>query len=157
MTRFAAFATVAFMALAGCASSSGRVAADGECEVAAADSDLLAAGTVYPRCAVDVPARPLNTQVQRSSTHAAESSCLRLDYRLVVSPEGRPEPGSLKILRSGSAELESAVLRSVSAWTYTPALLNGEPVRQIVYASSFLRIFGAPAEAPPQEPLAECP
>ncbi len=50
----------------------------------------------------------------------------------MVGTDGRPEPGTVRLLRSNDSALGLALLQSVPEWTYEPARREGAPVRQLV-------------------------
>jgi hypothetical protein len=124
----------AVLAFAACASHpEGRTARD--CLLAAADSAFLGTAPLYRDCAVDRPAEAVRTplSVTPNIRPAGAATCFRAEVMFVVGPDGRPEPGTIKLVRSsGGSSFTEAVLASVPGWTYSPAMLDGQAVRQLV-------------------------
>ena len=77
-----------------------------------ADSLLIGAGTWYPTAAAP-----------RGDT---------VSVQFIVDAEGRPEAGTLRILKAPNAELGATLFGEFQRWRYAPARLGGCPVRQLV-------------------------
>lgn len=124
--------------LAACSSGGGSRGSAADCGLAPADSVFLAEGPVYRGCHVDRQARLLNPNVaidfrpSRTPQPNSGSLCFRTDLEFVVGPDGRAEAAGARVVQSTDAEYTRAVLASLPAWRYEPALRNGSPVRQIV-------------------------
>lgn len=136
--RTAAVPTLALLAtLTACASSPARQSAD-DCAVPVTDSSSVAGGAVYPECAVDTPAESVSARLvfDPSSRVAATPrpgvTCYAAEVEFVVGADGHPEEGTVRLLRTDDHAFGQALLRSVPGWTYSPAVLDGRPVRQLV-------------------------
>jgi hypothetical protein len=142
---------------AACASASGGRSAQG-CVLAAADSAYLAAGPLYRDCAVDQPARALQTRTDFAPPPSRQPgvTCYSADVQFVVDANGRPEPGTIRLVRGSGGAFPEAVLASVAGWVYAPALLNGVPVRQLVRerrtAASVVTVTMSQGGSPPRPP-----
>lgn len=120
--------------LAACGSAQ-RASTAETCILAAADSALLKDGPVFRECAVDRPAKGLQTPFTWRPSAGSDSrtqNCFTADVQFVVSELGRVEPGTIKVVSTNLPDLASALLASVPYWTYQPALLGDRSVRQIV-------------------------
>jgi hypothetical protein len=144
------------MLAAACASTPERLASSGSCELAAADSVFLAAGPVYLECDVGQPARALSTRMDVTPAPSGlprGQTCNYAEVRFVVGRDGRPEAGTARLLRTSQSALGDAVLRTVPGWTYSPALLGGVAVRQIVTHRRVTAVMAAPVSGgPPSGP-----
>ena len=78
-----------------------------------ADSVTLATGTAYP-------------------SHAAPRGSDSVTVQFVVGVDGRPEAGTLKVLRANQPELMAETTLNFERWRYTPARLGRCAVRQLV-------------------------
>lgn len=77
-----------------------------------ADSLLIGAGTWYP-----TQASPRGDTVS---------------VQFIVDAQGRPEAGTLRILKAPNAELGATLFGQFQQWRYAPARLGGCAVRQLV-------------------------
>jgi hypothetical protein len=121
------------LALAACASSrEGRSSRD--CSLAAADSAFIGSAPLYRDCAVDRPAEPISTRLDFNPTTPPRPgvTCYSAEVRFVVGADGRPEDGTIQLVRGAADPFAQAVLASIPGWVYSPALLDGRPVRQLV-------------------------
>ena len=120
-----------------CASASGGRKAS--CALAPGDTVYLARGPVYRECAVDKRAKLIDHSArpdfQPSTPPPGGQECFRAEVEFVVDATGSPETETARVLRTNHPNFAESVLRLVGRWHYEPAVLNGEPVRQIVEAS----------------------
>jgi hypothetical protein len=131
---------VILAALTACASSPppSREQARAQCMLTAADSAYIAGGPLYRDCAVDSPAKALANRLNYDPSARPDprpqpgTRCYAADVTFVVGPDGRPEPETVRLVRSNDAHLGQSLVRSVADWRYSPALRDGVPVRQIV-------------------------
>jgi hypothetical protein len=125
---------VTVLVLGACASHpEARTARD--CLLTEADSAFVGMAPLFRDCAVDRPAQALQTPLNVSPNIRPDGAnmCFRAEVMFIVGPDGRPEPGTIKLVRSsGGSSFTEAVLASVPSWTYSPAMLHGQPVRQLV-------------------------
>ena len=63
--------------------------------------------------------------------------------RLVIDTLGRPEPGSVEVVRSPHDSLASIAVRAVSACGFTPGRIRGRAVRVLIVRQRDFR-FNAP-------------
>lgn len=128
-----ALSLIAIAAVIGACSAATQGGASRDCVLAAADSVLLEAGPVYRDCAVDRAARVLSRPLgSMSAFRPPPNSCMTAEVQFVVGPDGYPEPGTGRVVRSNNSAFGEAVLASTPNWRYEPAHLDGRPVRQIV-------------------------
>jgi hypothetical protein len=125
------------LVIAACASSSGAISTR-DCVLAPADSVYMATAAVYHDCAVDTPAKAITNRVEFtpsmnsvSPPRPGTSTCYFAEIQFVVGTDGRPEKDTIRLLR-GTEPFARAVVESVPAWLYSPAMFDGAPVRQIV-------------------------
>ncbi len=125
---------LALAGVLGCGAAT-RGSARADCALAAADSALLRAGPVYTACTVDRPARELQAPVQfptSAGPRQPSQSCMVAEVQFVVDTDGRPEPGTIRVLRTDDDDWARALVASVPDWTYEPAQRGAQPVRQLV-------------------------
>jgi hypothetical protein len=124
-------------AITACASSQTRHATE-ECMLTSADSSFIAGRPLYLGCAVDEPAKPLSSRIDYSSVPRPPErpqpgvTCYAAEVKFVVGADGRPEPSTIRLIRTNDHTLGQALLQSVPGWMYSPAVLDGTPVRQLV-------------------------
>lgn len=130
---------VLLYAAAACASSSAVDRKAGQpCLLSSADSAYVSGGPLYRECAVDTPARVLSNQLNynpsiRPSTRSrAGVTCYEAEVKFVVGADGRPEPETVRLVRTNDTVLGQSLVQSVPGWRYSPARHGGVPVRQIV-------------------------
>ncbi|MGH8543569.1 MAG: energy transducer TonB [Gammaproteobacteria bacterium] len=115
-----------------CASAPAR----GSCALAPADSAYLAAGPVYPECAVDQRARRLTRDVRPdfrpSDPPPGGTACYTAEIEFVVSVTGSPEVETARVVRTSNPRFADAVLATLPRWRYQPARIRGTAVRQVV-------------------------
>ena len=122
-------------ATAACASTA-TTARRGQCVLAAADSIYLQAGPVYRDCAVERRALITNrshADFRPSSPPApGTKTCYVAEVEFVVDTAGKPEDNTPRVLRTNNPDFAAAAVRAMKSWRYTPATIQGAPVRQIV-------------------------
>jgi hypothetical protein len=152
----AAFCAFTFAA---CASNPAQ-SAGGDCTLSAADSAHASVAPVYRDCAVDTPAKaiiaPLNFSPATGVRTAPGVTCYRAEVRFVVGVDGRPEAGTVQLVRTNLSSLGHSLLQSVPGWQYAPAVRDGVPVRQIVQESravaSVVTVTTSGSGSPPRPP-----
>ncbi len=90
---------------------------------------------VYLVCQVDRPAREIrSTAVLRwdPSAEAQSNSCFRAEIRFVVDTLGVPELATLSLVSTNNRGYGRAVIAMAPDLRYSPARLDGRPVRQIL-------------------------
>lgn len=135
MKNLAAALLACVALLAACAGHPAGSAPGDGCALSSADSAYLAGGAVYRDCAVDREASldRRSVQLEMQAVNPSQSvRCMSADVELVVGIDGRPEPGTGRLVRTSYPAFGEAVLRSLAAWQYAPAEKDGRPVRQIV-------------------------
>jgi len=145
----------AVMAAAGvaCASSGNKIASREACVIPSRDSGFVGFRPVYMDCAVDRPARFISTDVHPNFRPASNApTCYFADLEFVVDSLGKPEVGTARVLRSNYESFGSAVLETLQAWKYEPAMRDGKTVRQIVTshqtAATMVVVTKGPAPPP---------
>jgi hypothetical protein len=151
-------ATLCAAALAACASNPAQSAR--ECTLSAADSAYASVAPVFRDCAVDTPAKaiiaPLNFTPPAGVRPSPGVTCYRAEVRFVVGVDGRPEAGTVQLVRTNLSSLGHSLLQSVPGWQYAPAVRDGVPVRQIVQESravaSVVTVTTSGSGSPPRPP-----
>ena len=118
----------------GCGSAA-RPGTGQSCALRSRDSAYAVAGPVYRDCAVDRPARQTNNDIRpdwRPSSPAPRNGCYFAELQFVVDAAGRPERGTVNIVRTNDQTFADAWLTTVPNWRFEPAVRGGVPVRQIV-------------------------
>ena len=124
-------------ALTACASNPARQAGE-DCALTSTDSSYIGGAPLYLECAVDTPAEAVSSRlIYDPPTRAASPpqpgvTCHTAEVEFVVGVDGRPELRTMRLVRTDDHTLGQALLRSVPGWTYSPALLGGGTVRQLV-------------------------
>ncbi|HEY0810891.1 MAG TPA: hypothetical protein VGD49_12055 [Longimicrobiales bacterium] len=126
---------IATLVVIACSSTTKRNSLS-SCRVPDADSDsaMMATG-IYAECAVDKRAVPVQTQFSldpSSSPPPGGDPCKFAEVQFVVGTDGKPVPGSIRALRNNYQPLADALAAAVPLWEYRPAILDGQPVRQLV-------------------------
>lgn len=120
--------------LGACASAGGPAGGGGRrssCPLQARDSVYLPGGPVYRDCAVDRKAQPIRPpRIDFQPTPG--QLCYEADFELVVDSNGKPEPGTTRLVRTNSREYSDAVSRLLPTLEFRPAIRDGTAVRQIV-------------------------
>jgi hypothetical protein len=81
-------------------------------------AEFIVDTTVSPRPASPRPARPTLEPLPL--------------VQFVVDPTGRPEPGTLKVLRAPRDADTAPIRAALPRWRFRPALVDGCAVRQLV-------------------------
>lgn len=136
MRRMVILLASSILATAACASSPARTASDG-CALGPADSAYTAGSPLYLECAVDTPAEVVAAPIDyvpasRPLPARPGVTCYTAEVQFVVGMDGRPEPETVRLLRTNDSALGLALLQGVPAWRYKPARRDGMPVRQLV-------------------------
>ena len=136
-TRVFAFIAsgMATLVLIACSSTTKRNSLS-SCRVPDADTDsaMMATG-IYAECAVDKRAVPVQTQFSMGATNTPPPGgdpCKFAEVQFVVGTDGKPVPGSIRALQNNYQPLADALAAAVPQWQYRPAILDGQPVRQLV-------------------------
>lgn len=121
------------LALATACSSSREGSASRGCELSAADSVFIRDQPLFRSCAVDRAVKAVHTRVEiPTGTSLSGQTCFVAEVQFVVGTDGRPEAGTVRLIRGGGDAYGNAVLASAPGWVYTPATRGGIPVRQLV-------------------------
>ena len=119
--------------VAACSSATGGSRSSANCVLEAADSIYAVSAPLYRECAVDRPARAIQSNLEMGRSNMPPTNpCMRAEAQFVVGADGVPEPGTIRLLQSNNAAITEALRRSIPGWRYRPALLNQQPVRQLV-------------------------
>ena len=129
------FSVLAFAGLAACASG-GSVAQQGKtgksCELRKEDAPMVMDAPLYRDCAVDTKAKLESSTTLDYRPSDMSASCYSAEVAFVVDANGRPEPKTVRVVRTTSGDFGEALARSVVAWRYKAATIDGQAVRQIV-------------------------
>lgn len=154
------------LGLLACASGGSQTSST-PCGALPGDSVYSGTTPAWRACAVERPARLLNPDQRidwRPPVGTAQpgTRCYLAHVEFVVDSAGVPEPGTGRVLQSNEPTFAQAVLASLPAWRYRPALREGRPARQIVTArrttGTVTRIVvvpqgsGPPSVPPPSPP-----
>lgn len=106
---------------------------------------------VYRECDLDRAARPPATMPRVQYTPSARQTCLRAVVDVVVNGEGRPIPETVRIVRATEPGFAQAVIASLPAMRYQPAMKDGAPVSQLVRVDRGIsgQVVVVPAGTPP--------
>lgn len=121
------------MGFAAC--SSNPPARDGRsCALSASDSAYVGSQPLFKDCQVDQVAKAIDTRLELPSSPMAspDPRCYRAEVQFVVGADGIPERDTIRLMSGGGDFLANAVLASVPNWKYRPAVLHGNPVRQLI-------------------------
>jgi len=92
------------------------------------------ANTVYLEYQVEVPATPVPNN--RAPRYPAELRSANIEgevlAQFIVDESGRADSSSLQVVRSTNEGFANAVRSSVSSFRFSPALVGGRPVKQLV-------------------------
>lgn len=139
MTRsLTALAAASITVLAACASSPREPGQARACALTAADSAHLARGPLFRECGVDTPAKAIANKLIYTPSLGAGTrpspgvTCYAAEVEFVVGVDGRPEPETIRLVRTNDAALGQSLVASAAGWRYTPARVDGVLVRQIV-------------------------
>lgn len=136
MRRMLILPAAFILATAACASSPARTAGDA-CALSPADSAYVTGSPLYLECAVDTPAEAVTAPIDYVPASVPLRpqpgvTCYTAEVQFVVGTDGRPEPETVRLLRTNDSSLGLALLQGVPAWKYKPARREGVPVRQLV-------------------------
>jgi hypothetical protein len=96
----------------------------------------VAGAPLYRACHVDRVARPVGSpprvDFSPSSSEVRGVGCFEAEFEFVVSALGVPEIETVQLKRTTSSRHAAAVQAIISQLRYRPALLNDQPVRQVV-------------------------
>ena len=83
---------------------------------------------------VETPARFIDDSASRAAGWRPGAAMRgdTLSVQFIVDTVGRPEPGTLRVLRAQREVLGDSVRQALPAWRYMPARLRGCRVRQLV-------------------------
>lgn len=126
---------IALTVVAACASGGATATKSQACDLTARDSVFASALVpVYRECAVDRPARFVNTGSGHPDFRppSTRTACYFVDLEFVVDTAGRPEVGTARIVRTNDDGWGRAVLQTLGGWKYEPAVRAAKHVRQIV-------------------------
>jgi hypothetical protein len=120
--------------LQACAHASSAAA---PCALEPGDSVYSKSAAVYRPCAVERKAQSTSTDIHPDlSAMPAQtgrgSRCYSADIEFVVDPRGVPEAATARVVRTNNQDFADAWLKVLPRLRYDPAMLKGEPVRQIV-------------------------
>lgn len=106
----------------------------GICPPLPAEAD--GAPPIYLPCQVDREAREARSKAvlnwEPAPGEVQPNSCFRVEIRFVVDATGVPEPGTVSLTSTNNGGFGAAFVALVPDLRYTPAQLNGRPVRQVV-------------------------
>jgi hypothetical protein len=126
------FCTVVMLAAA-CASGGSGVSRQARaCALRATDSAFARSGPVYRECAVEREADLRTRDIRPDYRPTGTNGCVSTVLEFVVGTDGSVETGTVRIARSNDQTFSRAIIAVLPRYRYTPALLNGAPVRQIV-------------------------
>lgn len=136
MPRFHLLIALAVIGGACTTASSGISTHQQGCALEPGDTLYLRDGPVYRECAVEQRAtavdRSAHPEFNRSSPPPGGQACYTAEVEFVVDEQGAPEVETATVLRTNNREYAQAVVTAIARWRYSPALLHGSPVRQIV-------------------------
>lgn len=119
---------------------------------------------VYLACQVDREAKPRGIAPRIDWTPPVgdlrDGRCFRAEYQFVVDTLGIPDVATIRDAGANDANFQQAVRDAIPRLRYSPALLNGLPVRQLVsYQQSVaLRVVASssPSSRPPSSRPPRC-
>lgn len=146
------------LVLAALVSVAGSAAAQrkgGRCTGEASDTSGGGPPAVFRDCDVDQPAK-VRQRIRPAFEPAFAgpgNGCYRTELEFVVDTAGRPELAAVRIVSGNSPEFAAAVRALLPELLYTPAVRDGQPVRQLVrYKASLATkgrvVFGRPSDLP---------
>jgi hypothetical protein len=116
---------------AACASSGSTASQKKSCDLRPEDAKYALGAPLYRDCAVELKAH-LQSTTRPDFQSSARSACYAVDLEFVVDTAGRPEPQTVRVVRTNDQSFAQATASTVPQWKYTPAQVAGHPVRQIV-------------------------
>lgn len=117
------------------------------------DSMFLTHGTVYRACDVDTPAHQQPTSVRPDIQPTRNDRCMSAEFEFVVGTDGIPEGDVVRLVSSNNSSFADAVRRIIPALRFTPAIKDGQPVRQLARYASMVTISISSGGAMPAPPL----
>ena len=133
-----------------------RQVSGSNCQLSALDSAYLDGGPVYRECAVDTPARLLDSRVtsdfQAGDPRFGGRQCYSAVIAFVVDTAGAPEPQTVRVVRTNDQSFADALIRVLPRLHYQPARKNTKPVRQIDEYGQVVYLVAAPAGQVPRTP-----
>lgn len=162
--RFILLMIVPFLGLAGGARA--QDAASG-CTGAPPDSTWLSAGPIYRDCEVDTPAVQEDEGPRYPNGPFIQlrlgRPCLHIIMDVVVEPNGRVNRDQVRVVSSDHPVMTEETLKTLRGVRFTPAVKDGQPVRQLArYARSVrldgmaMRIGRVGRPPPSQPPMQNC-
>jgi hypothetical protein len=147
--KFGFFANAAFIVLVTAACAGAKSATRREaCSLTGRDSAYLVNGPVYRPCEVDKPAIVAHTVAFSFQPTPGRTTCYSAEIEFVVDTLGSPEVRTLHVVSASDHDFADALVAAVSDWRYSPAQLDGHPVRQIVTTTH--RASPVPVKGPDQ-------
>jgi hypothetical protein len=158
--RSVLFAVIAVSGLA-CASAGNKLASREACTISARDSEFVGFRPLYRDCAVDQVARFVSTDAHPNFRPDSRApTCYSADLEFVVDSLGKPEVGTARLVRTSYEPFARAVLETLQAWEYQPAVRDGKTVRQIVTAhqtAATMSVVVPAGSGPPSRPPSQRP
>ena len=145
------------LVLAALVSIAGSAAAQrkgGRCTGEASDSIAGGPSVVFRDCDVDQPAK-VRQRIRPAfepALAAPGDGCYRTELEFVVDTAGRPELAEVRVVSGNSPELAAAVRAALPGLLYTPAVRDGQPVRQLVRYKASLATKGQVVAGRPSDP-----
>lgn len=87
---------------------------------------------VYRACEVDQEVRPRGrtNPTQWEPSVPGIKDCYMAVVGFVVDEQGIPQPQTARIIRTNDPSFAGAILDALPSWRYSPAVKDGQPVRQ---------------------------
>ena len=119
---------------------------------------------LYLACQVDREAKPRGIAPRLDWTPplsgVRDGTCFRADFQFIVDTLGIPEFATIRDIGATNAGFQQAVRDAIPRLRYSPALLNGLPVRQLVsyQQSAAMRVVvsSSPSSRPPASRPPRC-
>ena len=96
----------------------------------------MAGGPVYRDCAVKsktvLLTRSIHPEFHPTTLGTTRDECYSAELEYVVDSKGLVETKTARVVRSNSDALAQALMSILPQWRFQPAMLNEQPVRQIV-------------------------
>lgn len=100
------------------------------------EADTGETAPIYLPCQVDREARETRNKAvlnwQPAPGEVQPTSCFRVEIRFVVGADGLPEPATVSLVSTNNSGFGAAFVALVPDLRYTPARIDGRPVRQVV-------------------------
>jgi hypothetical protein len=106
----------------------------GRCSGSEPDAGWLIRGPIYLDCEVDrkVELRGGEPRLDFAPSGTPRMGCLKAEFEFVVDTLGIPEVMTLRTKNGNDRDLEEAVRNAIPLLRFTPAQLEGRPVRQLL-------------------------